>query len=530
MRITILISVVLLGGFVVSPECVFAEVNTFTSLSSWNAATAATPTSVSFEGIAANGGYVAQPNGFTRNGLTFTINRSESNGYMFVLGQGFTYAGISVLTTQQSTLQNNNIVITLPQPSTAVAFVIGTNNPPARVRLSTGDELTVQTRPFPQLAFFGITSAQPITSLEIWTGLPIGFDLQTFFFVPASEPCLIFVHGSRVDDVEPGYTWSLDWLAGRNYWREYSPPNSLWGGATQTLDSPEEDFVAGATASRRSHFIVRYNGAAAWWDDEAAGRVASEILRATNGEYDGPDNAANRKDRARCESSYLSGGRFLVIAHSMGATVMDFILGNARPDDPYYNSAGAFDQVAARIAGVISVGGAHRGSGLADSICGLGLCPATALTLNKCTPARESLQTGDAFQVSAYSNSPARPIWLIGGFKGIAGPSACLDGQDDGVLELSSQLACRTSAGIGISDACDNDHKMGAKNYINIDVADENHDDEKNVRNIGNRTRKAIADGVWKCDGKACPPDSTVRTNLSTAALIDLLISEKLIP
>lgn len=345
-----------------------------------------------------------------------------------------------------------------------------------------------------------------------------------------TEPCLVFVHGSRDADADPDYMWSLDWMAGRNYWREYSPYDVGWGGPAQTLTNSAEDFVRIATNNlTRPHFVVRYNGAAAWWDDTAAARVAQEIVRATNGEYDAINSGVNRADRSRCERPYAEGGRFIVITHSMGATVMDFILGNAKPSDSHYNWSGApFNVVADRISGVVSVGGAHRGTALADLICG-SASGCNIVNGQRCTDARYWLQTGHDFQVSTYSNSPAKPVWLIGGNKGLP-TSGCLDGEDDGVLELSSQLACKSSIGVEISNACDSKHKMQDNNFINIDTVYETHDDEKNGRGVGDRTRRSLPDGIWKCDGNRCAPNTVVHSNLSSAAMVDLLISAKAIP
>lgn len=165
------------------PPRLAAAITTYTSPACWNAETLQV-SSVNFEGIAANAGsvYFPMPAGITRNGVTFTINTAQSNGFLFVLGQGFTYPGISVLTTQQSTLIDNNMVITLPAQATSVSFIIGTNSPPATLKLSTGDTVTIQTLPFPQLAFFGVTSTQPFSSLQISNGFPNGFDIQTLSF------------------------------------------------------------------------------------------------------------------------------------------------------------------------------------------------------------------------------------------------------------------------------------------------------------------------------------------------------------
>ena len=166
----------------------FADVTTFTSSTSWNAATTGV-TTINFEGIAPSRMSVYEPNGIAVKGVSFSINAAQSNGYMFVLGPGFTYPGISVLSTQQSTLINNNMVINLPGMFTALSFTIGTGTPPATLKLGTGDSVTLPNQPPPpQLVFFGITSTKPFNTLEITNGFPNGFDLQLVSFGNAAPP------------------------------------------------------------------------------------------------------------------------------------------------------------------------------------------------------------------------------------------------------------------------------------------------------------------------------------------------------
>lgn len=337
------------------------------------------------------------------------------------------------------------------------------------------------------------------------------------------EPCLVFVHGSRVADATSGYDWSQDWLAGRNHWRSYiDVPGDLIDGSDTVSTNPADDFIRAATNNfSRPHFVVRYNGAAEWWNSEAAGQVASEIVRATNGEFDGPIGQA---DRSQCTTPWQNGGTFWVVAHSGGATVMDFILGNSRPTDPNFNFNGSYDQVASRITGVFSVAGAHRGSSLADTICN----PGTGCNIagHNCTNARRWLQTDESHQVYFYSSSPAKTVWLTGGYKG--GPtSACLNGEDDAVLQYASIFACSGDANgsYNNSNVCGSNSKQESANFRNLDGVYENHDDIRNNRS-STRERRSIPDGIWECDGQQCAPNLVVRSNLSTASFVDLLLTE----
>src|ERR1051326_451272 len=148
----------------------------------------------------------------------------------------------------------------------------------------------------------------------------------------AAAPCLIFVHGKQTNT--DTYT---DWNAARSYWQSGSP-----------------DFIGTATNNfAASWYVVGYNGTKAYWDPQAAGEVANEIANATNGGNDGGGN--------HCAQTWAQGGTFWVIAHSMGATVMDFILGNSDPGDPNYDLNGPYDVVGQRLAPAITVGGKHRG-------------------------------------------------------------------------------------------------------------------------------------------------------------------------
>lgn len=364
----------------------------------------------------------------------------------------------------------------------------------------------------------------------------------------AETPCLILVHGTReadfgllfMDSFESGtatnwtvpVNWANSWSLGYRYWQE-SVGLTSWVPWVQNIDtitlSDSESLIPWATNNQAvPHFVVRWDGAAKWWDEEASGRVAEQIIRATNGEWDEPGDLEHR---SRCASAYPD-GRFWVVAHSGAANVIDFILGNASSSDLYYNYNGAFDVVAERVERVISVGGAHRGTVIADQICeGETYLGATSyfcgiVDRGLCTEARQWLQTDSAYQVGTYSSAPARPVWLTGGYSG--GGSTCsawLHGQDDGVLAFSSQYACSDiSASFDMSNVCGNGAKMGNLNLLNLDAGEENHAEEKNNETTFNdRSRKAIPDSPWLCSGTSCASNSTVCSDLSFANLLGYL-------
>lgn len=317
--------------------------------------------------------------------------------------------------------------------------------------------------------------------------------------VPAAasaQPCLIFVHGKQTNT-----STFTNWSSARSYWIDGS-----------------RDFIATATKGfATSFYVVGYNGTRPYWEGQAAGEVANEIVNATNGGADGGGN--------RCARTFAQGGTFWVIAHSMGNTVMDFILGNNDASDPNFNFNGPYGDVAGRISLVISVSGAHRGSEGADAVCGdnSGFCNFIASFIQSCDDATFWLRSDDAVQVRAFSNAPARTVWLTGGYQAIFGASACLSGEDDGVVQYASMYACAGSATASYDNGnvCGNGFKQEASGFRNLDAGHENHD---NIRDDTDRdTRRAIPGGIWNCSGVPCAPNTIVQSAMSTAQLVAIL-------
>lgn len=313
---------------------------------------------------------------------------------------------------------------------------------------------------------------------------------------PAQDPCLIFVHGKQTNT-----DTFTDWNAARSYWTNGS-----------------NDFIHTATKSfQASYYVVGYNGTRPYWGSQAAGEVASEIVNATNGGADGGGN--------RCALTAAQGGAFWVVAHSMGGPVMDFILGNDDPSDPNFDFNGPYGTAASRIGLVITLSGAHRGSEGADAVCGDSnvFCNFLAFFIQSCDDATFWLRSADSVQVRTYSSAPARNVYLTGGYEAIFGASACLSGEDDGIVQYASIYACGGSATSGYdnSNVCGNSAKQESFGFRNLDGAHENHDDIRNASDSD--TRKAIPDGIWTCGGSPCAPDTTVASSMTTAELISLL-------
>jgi hypothetical protein len=311
-----------------------------------------------------------------------------------------------------------------------------------------------------------------------------------------AQPCLIFVHGKQTDtNTYTSYT------SARNYWINGS-----------------NDFIRTATKNfAASYYVVGYNGTRPYWESQSAGEVANEIVNATNGGADGGGR--------RCAKTFAQGGTFWVVAHSMGAAVMDYILGNNDASDPNFNYNGPYDQVAARLSMVVTVGGAHRGSQGADAVCGNNnlFCNFIALFIQSCDDATYWLRSSDDVQVRTYANAPARTVYLTGGYEAIFGASACLNGEDDGVVQYASIYACNGSATASYdnSNVCGNASKQESSGFRNLDAGHENHDDERN--DSDSDVRKAIPGGIWTCGGVACAPNTTVQSSMTSARLISIL-------
>ena len=311
-----------------------------------------------------------------------------------------------------------------------------------------------------------------------------------------AAPCFIFVHGKQTNT-----STFTSWSAARNYWIN---------GSRDAVRTVTKNFAS-------SWYVVGYNGTDTYWGAGAAGEVAAEILNATNGGADGGGN--------RCAQTYAQGGTFWVIGHSMAGPIMDYILGNNDPSDPNYNFNGPYDQVAQRVSLVVTFAGAHRGSQGADAVCGGSnfLCNFLAFFIQSCDTATYWLRSADDVQVRTYANAPAKSIYLTGGYEAIFGPSACLNGEDDGIVQHASQYACNGSATASYnnSNVCGNSAKQESSGFLNLDSGHENHDDERN--DVDRDTRKSIPTGIWTCGGSPCAPNTTVQSAMSSAQLVAVL-------
>lgn len=310
----------------------------------------------------------------------------------------------------------------------------------------------------------------------------------------ADPPCLIFVHGKRDGATGPDYAGALE------YWTF---------GSTDFIETATGGFVT-------PRYVVAYHGDKPYWDVEAARSVANQIAAAGLGWPDAGGNSCTPFDQ---------GGQFWVVSHSMGGPVMDYILGNADPSDANYHQA--FDAAADLISLSVSVSGAHRGSELADAVCGGGgfFCNLAASIFQGCGDANFWLRTDASVQVASLAGPPAKSVYLTGGYEAIFGASVCLSGEDDGAVQHASQYACGGSptASFNNGNVCGSAAKQEIAGFLNLDSSHENHFDTK--ADSDRDQRRAIPDGYWECSGSPCAPNSVVQSSMSTAQLVETLVA-----
>jgi hypothetical protein len=128
---------------------------------------------VDFEGIVSAGSWAYVGSGAGANttvgGVNFAIG-PFSNGYLFIIGDDVYYPGTAVISSQESTTAFNDLLITLPDPVTALGFYFGDfYGDTATITLSDGT-VQLQTALFmPYLGFFGVTAPGGVSQVDITT-------------------------------------------------------------------------------------------------------------------------------------------------------------------------------------------------------------------------------------------------------------------------------------------------------------------------------------------------------------------------
>lgn len=312
----------------------------------------------------------------------------------------------------------------------------------------------------------------------------------------SAENCYIMVHGHGT---QGNYKNGTDQPA-LDYWR--SSHFDRYAGA---------DFFAHLLGPNDNYAIVGYDSTDAsgypYWRNETAGEIARQMVAIKQGNGDG---YIHEQAGTQCNAS----DDFWVVSHSQGAQQMVFMSGNAIAGSPYYNTAfdangnsvsvdyqSAFEN----INGIFTLGGAIGGTEGADRLCNgnwLDSLINAAFLGKDCNPSVEWLQTNDSYLArNMIGTNLAAPVYVMGGYKsfpGVEGASAgLLTGEDDGYINLASQMSCagspkrnlwddlnqyKTFFGIAYGSPtfrCNNSNKGTPRTY-NMASVYTDHDSERN--------------------------------------------------
>jgi hypothetical protein len=155
------------------------SITTYNSLSNWQAATSAGYQTVTFDGLAPTGGVSSYtgPGGVTASGVEFIgYSSSGSSDIQVVDTSGFSWFNWGTGDALLQSLDRPNsgsplpyVNIVLPANITSLSLDLFTTSPQALSYTITvaGNQYTVPTSTQPTLAFWGITSDTPITSIQL---------------------------------------------------------------------------------------------------------------------------------------------------------------------------------------------------------------------------------------------------------------------------------------------------------------------------------------------------------------------------
>lgn len=255
----------------------------------------------------------------------------------------------------------------------------------------------------------------------------------------AADNCYIMVHGHGTQG-----------NVGNNaltYWSSYN--FSEYAGSS---------FFDDLLSAGDNYAIVGYDSTDAsgypYWRNETAGEIARQIISIKQGNGDGYNHP---QAGTQCSAS----DNFWIISHSQGAQQMMFIAGNAVSGSPNYNTAYtatssvsvSYSSAMNGVLGIFALGGAITGTEGADRICNGNWLDAlinVAFLGRDCNPSVEWLQTNDVYAARTYiGTNLGAPYYVLGGYKGFPGlesaSSALISGEDDGYINLASQMSCAGS-------------------------------------------------------------------------------------
>lgn len=329
--------------------------------------------------------------------------------------------------------------------------------------------------------------------------------------------CYIMVHGHGTQgDYKSGSNQpALDYWSSYNF-SQYAGSNFI----TELLGNSSDNYaIVGYDSTDESGYP--------YWRNETAGEIARQIISIRQGNGDGFNHP---EANTQCSAN----DTFWVVSHSQGAQQMMYLAGNAISGSPNYNTAYTassgvsvdFDAAVNGIAGIFTMGGAITGTEGADRVCNgnwVDYLVNLAFLGKDCNPSVQWLQTNDSYAVRNYIGSNlAAPVYVMGGYKsfpGIEGAAAAfLAGEDDGYINLASQMSCagsgkrsiesdlntyRTFLGISYGSPtfrCNNSNKGTPRTY-NMASVYTDHDAERNA-GINSPDYTSIENGITCGNGR----------------------------
>ncbi|GAA3919081.1 hypothetical protein [Litoribacillus peritrichatus] len=313
----------------------------------------------------------------------------------------------------------------------------------------------------------------------------------------SADSCYIMVHGHGTQgNVQSGTNQpALDYWRD-SYFDEYQGSDFL----AYLLDSPTDNYaIVGYDSTDESGYP--------YWRNETAGEIARQMksIKAGNGDGYTHDQAGTQ-----CAAS----DDFYVVAHSQGAQQMIFMAGNATAGSPYFNTAfnadGStttvpYDEAFQDVLGIFTLGGAMGGTEGSDRVCNgswLDSLVNMAFLGKDCNPSVEWLQTNDSYLArNMIGTNLAAPVYAMGGYKSFPGAQGAsagfLTGEDDGYINLASQMGCAGSPKRNLWDdlnqyktfwgvaygspifRCNNENKGTPRTYTMASIYTD-HDSERN--------------------------------------------------
>ncbi len=329
----------------------------------------------------------------------------------------------------------------------------------------------------------------------------------------AADNCYIMVHGHG--------TQGSSGNAALTYWSSHNFSQYAGSSFMDDLLGPGDNYgIVGYDSTDASGYP--------YWRNETAGEIARDIISIKQGNGDG---YTHPEAGTQCSAN----DNFWVVSHSQGAQQMMFIAGNSISGSPNYNTAYtasssvsvSYSSAMSGILGVFTLGGAITGTEGADRICNGNWLDALinfAFLGRDCNPSVEWLQTNDVYAARTYiGTNLGAPFYVMGGYKGFPGlesaSSALISGEDDGYINLASQMSCAGSGKRSIEEdlnsyrsflginygsptfRCNNANKGTPRTY-NMASVYTDHDAERNA-GISNPSYTNIENGITCGNGQS---------------------------